>query len=64
MKNNKKLEKKYYFCKKIEMPTINKNNYISIAKAIGIILMVIVHSGCPALMSNFIYKKLYKYLYN
>lgn len=37
------------------MPTINKNNYISIAKAIGIILMVIGHSGCPALMSNFIY---------
>lgn len=32
-----------------------KNNFISIAKAIGIILMVAGHSGCPALMNNFLY---------
>lgn len=32
-----------------------RNNYISIAKAIGIILMVIGHSGCPSIISRFIY---------
>lgn len=37
------------------MPTINKNNYISIAKAIGIMLMVIGHSGSPIMMEKFIY---------
>ncbi|WP_052357133.1 acyltransferase family protein [Xylanibacter brevis] len=30
-------------------------NYITIAKAIGIILMVIGHSGCPVLLYKFIY---------
>ena len=33
----------------------NKNNYIAIAKALGIILMVIGHSGCPTVICNFIY---------
>lgn len=33
----------------------SKNNYISIAKALGIILMVIGHSGCPTAISKFIY---------
>ncbi len=37
------------------MPTVNKNNYISIAKAIGIMLMVIGHSGSPIMMERFIY---------
>ena len=37
------------------MPTINKNNYIAIAKAIGIILMVVGHSGCPSIISRFLY---------
>lgn len=32
-----------------------KGNMISIAKGIGIILMVIGHSGCPSYMRNFIY---------
>ena len=32
-----------------------KNNFISIAKAIGIILMVAGHSGCPATMNRFLY---------
>lgn len=32
-----------------------RNNYISIAKAIGIILMVIGHSGCPSIINRFIY---------
>ena len=32
-----------------------KNNFISIAKAIGIILMVAGHSGCPAIMNSFLY---------
>ena len=32
-----------------------KNNFISIAKAIGIILMVAGHSGCPAIMNRFLY---------
>lgn len=31
------------------------NNSITIAKAIGIILMVIGHAGCPQLLFNFIY---------
>lgn len=34
---------------------INKDNYISVAKAIGIILMVVGHSGCPIIIHNFIY---------
>lgn len=33
----------------------SRNNYISIAKAIGIILMVVGHSGCPSAICNFIY---------
>ncbi len=33
----------------------SRNNYISIAKAIGIILMVVGHSGCPSAIGNFIY---------
>ena len=33
----------------------SKNNYISIAKALGIILMVVGHSGCPFVISKFIY---------
>lgn len=33
----------------------NKNNYISIAKGIGIILMVIGHCGAPGLIGKFIY---------
>lgn len=32
-----------------------KNNFISIAKAIGIILMVAGHSGCPAILNRFLY---------
>lgn len=32
-----------------------RNNTISIAKGIGIILMVIGHSGCPRLLNDFIY---------
>ena len=32
-----------------------RNNYITIAKALGIIMMVIGHSGCPAILGNFIY---------
>lgn len=38
------------------MSTHDKNNYISIAKAIGITLMVIGHSGCPSTtFGRFIY---------
>ena len=37
------------------MVSINKNNHIAIAKAIGIILMVVGHSGCPNSISSFIY---------
>ena len=37
------------------MPDISKNNYISIAKALGIILMVVGHSGGPTIINNFIY---------
>ena len=37
------------------MPNKSRNNYISIAKAIGIILMVVGHSGCPVVIGNFIY---------
>lgn len=37
------------------MQNQTRNNYISIAKAIGIILMVAGHSGCPALINNFLY---------
>lgn len=33
----------------------SRNNFISIAKAIGIILMVAGHSGCPAIMNRFLY---------
>lgn len=35
--------------------TYNKNNYISTAKALGIIFMVIGHSQCPTLLHNIIY---------
>ncbi len=34
---------------------IDKNNYISIAKAIGIILMVVGHAGCPDYICRYIY---------
>ncbi len=37
------------------MQNRNKCNYISIAKAIGIILMVMGHSGCPDVLSRFLY---------
>lgn len=37
------------------MPNKSRNNYISIAKAIGIILMVAGHSGCPQVIVRFIY---------
>lgn len=37
------------------MPNKSRNNYISIAKAIGIILMVVGHSGCPHTLGKFIY---------
>lgn len=37
------------------MGKVVHNNYITIAKAIGIILMVIGHSGCPVLLFRFIY---------
>jgi len=37
------------------MASIYKNNHIAIAKAIGIILMVVGHSGCPIIISRFIY---------
>ena len=37
------------------MPYNSKNNYISIAKALGIILMVVGHSGCPTAIGKFIY---------
>lgn len=37
------------------MPYNYKNNYISIAKALGIILMVVGHSGCPTAIVRFIY---------
>jgi len=33
----------------------NKNNYLSIVKAIGIILMVVGHSGCPYMLNRFIF---------
>ena len=32
-----------------------KNNYIAIAKALGIMLMVVGHSGCPDYLYRFIY---------
>lgn len=37
------------------MRKVHYNNYITIAKALGIILMVIGHSGCPKLLFNVIY---------
>lgn len=37
------------------MGKIIHNNYITIAKAIGIILMVVGHSGCPQVLFRFIY---------
>lgn len=38
-----------------KMGKIVHNNYITIAKAIGIILMVVGHSGCPDVVYRFIY---------
>jgi fucose 4-O-acetylase-like acetyltransferase len=35
--------------------TNSRNNTYSIAKGIGIILMVVGHSGCPLILRNFIY---------
>lgn len=32
-----------------------KNNYIATVKALGIILMVIGHSGCPEILNHFLY---------
>ena len=37
------------------MTNCSRNNYISIAKAIGIIFMVVGHSGCPTALGKFIY---------
>ena len=37
------------------MPNKSRNNYISVTKAIGIILMVVGHSGCPSAIGRFIY---------
>ena len=37
------------------MPSNSKKNFISIAKAIGIILMVVGHSGCPVFIGRFLY---------
>lgn len=37
------------------MSKTSRNNYIAIAKAIGIILMVVGHSGCPSALGRFIY---------
>lgn len=37
------------------MANNSRNNYISIAKALGIILMVVGHSGCPSAFGRFIY---------
>ncbi len=34
---------------------VNKENNIAIAKALGIILMVMGHSGCPTIINNFLY---------
>ena len=39
----------------VSLPYNPRNNYISIAKAIGIILMVVGHSGCPDTIGKFIY---------
>lgn len=39
----------------MKMSDHTKKNFISIAKAIGIILMVAGHSGCPAIMNKFLY---------
>ena len=41
--------------KEVVIKSASKDNMISIAKGIGIILMVIGHSGCPTYMRNFIY---------
>ncbi len=37
------------------MSQISKDNNIAIAKALGIILMVVGHSGCPQMLSRFLY---------
>lgn len=37
------------------MQETNRNNFVSIAKALGIICMVIGHSGCPNILTKFIY---------
>lgn len=39
----------------VNLPYNCRSNYISIAKAIGIILMVVGHSGCPDAIGKFIY---------
>lgn len=39
----------------IESHTIKRNETISIVKALGIILMVVGHSGCPKALSDYIY---------
>ena len=37
------------------MGKVVHNNYITIAKAMGILLMVIGHSGCPQVLFRIIY---------
>lgn len=37
------------------MANSSRNNHITIAKALGIILMVVGHSGCPIALGKFIY---------
>lgn len=39
----------------VSLPYNSRNNYISIAKAIGIILMVVGHSGCPDAIGKILY---------
>lgn len=45
----------FNFASEITLMPENKNNYIAIAKALGIILMVAGHSGCPTIICNFLY---------
>lgn len=48
-------EKKSIWRKVHNKEVSNKNNYISIAKAIGILLMVAGHAGCPDFVCRYIY---------
>lgn len=49
------LEKMYIFASEITLMPENRNNYIAIAKALGIFLMVVGHSGCPTIICSFLY---------